>query len=98
MTLRIGTNDLALSWRRLGRNRYKVQAGSTELEGEVLAFQPGTMSVVLDGIARKFRFREVADELFVHSPLGSRVIQRLPRDPRRESGASTGEAHGNSIR
>jgi acetyl/propionyl-CoA carboxylase alpha subunit len=98
MTLRIGTNDLALSWRRLGRNRYKVRSGKTELEGEVLAFGPGTMSVVLEGIARRFRFREVADLVYVHSPLGSRVIQRLPRDPRRESGALTGEAHGNHTR
>jgi acetyl/propionyl-CoA carboxylase alpha subunit len=88
MTLRIGTRDLALCWRRLGPNHYKIQSANTELDAEVLAlgdFRPGTLSLVLDGILRKFRFREVADELFVHSPLGSRVIQRLSRYPRREA-------------
>jgi acetyl/propionyl-CoA carboxylase alpha subunit len=85
MTFRIGTRELALSWRRLGPNRYKIQSANTELDGEVLALRPGTLSVVLDGILRKFRFREVADELFVHSPLGSRVMQRLSRYPRREA-------------
>jgi hypothetical protein len=85
MTFRMGTRELALSWRRLGPNRYKIQSANTELDGEVLALRPGTLSVVLDGILRKFRFREVADELFVHSPLGSRVMQRLSRSPRREA-------------
>jgi hypothetical protein len=85
LTFRIGSRELALSWRRLGPNRYKIQAANTELDGEVLALRPGTLSVVLDGILRKFRFREAADQLFVHSPLGSRVLQRLSRDPRREA-------------
>jgi acetyl/propionyl-CoA carboxylase alpha subunit len=85
MALRIGSRDLTMSWRRLGRNRYKFQSAQTELDGELLAFRPGALSVVLDGILRKFRFREVADELFVHSPLGSRVMQRLSRYPRREA-------------
>jgi hypothetical protein len=77
MTLRLGARDLALSWRRVSRNQYRIYSGQTELDGEVLALRPGTMSVVLDGVLRVFRFREVGEEVYVHSSLGSRVILRL---------------------
>jgi acetyl/propionyl-CoA carboxylase alpha subunit len=86
--LRIGTRDLAMSWRRVGRNQYRIHSGKTELDGEVLALRPGTMSVALDGILREFRFREVAEEVYVHSSLGSRVIQRLSRYSRPETAPS----------
>jgi acetyl/propionyl-CoA carboxylase alpha subunit len=88
MALRIGTRDLAMSWRRVGGNRHRIHSGKTELDGEVLALRPGTMSVVLDGILREFRFREVAEEVYVHSSLGSRVIQRLSRYSRPETAPS----------
>jgi propionyl-CoA carboxylase alpha chain len=80
--LRVGKREVAVSWRRLGRDRFAVRSGGTELAAEVLAFRPGSIAVALDGVFRRFRFREVAEEIFVHSPLGSRVIRRLPRDPR----------------
>jgi propionyl-CoA carboxylase alpha chain len=85
MTLRIGARDLAVSWRGVGRNQYRIHSGKTELEGEVLALRPGTMSVVLDGILREFRFREVAEVVYIHSPLGSRVIHRLSPYPHPET-------------
>ena len=88
MTLRVGTRELAINWRRVGRNRYRISSGKTELDGEMLALRPGTMSVVLDGILREFRFREVAEEIYVHSPLGFRGIQRLSRYPRPETAPS----------
>jgi propionyl-CoA carboxylase alpha chain len=88
VTLRVGTRDLAINWRRVGRNRYRIQSGKTELDGDVLALRPGTMSVVLDGILREFRFREVAEEIYVHSPLGSRVIRSVSRYHRPEAAPS----------
>jgi propionyl-CoA carboxylase alpha chain len=85
MALRVGTRDLVMSWRSIGRNRYRIHSGKTELDGEVLALRPGSMSVVLDGILREFRFREIAEEAYVHSALGSRVIQRVSRYSRPET-------------
>jgi propionyl-CoA carboxylase alpha chain len=79
MTLRIGTKELTISWRHLGRNRYLFHSGESELDGELLALRDGTLAVVLGGIRRDFRFREVADDFFVHSPLGSQVIQLLEK-------------------
>jgi propionyl-CoA carboxylase alpha chain len=89
MTLRIGSRDLAISWRRVGQNRYRIHSGKTDLDGEVLALRPGTMSVVLDGILREFRFREVGEVVYVHSSLGSQVIQRLSRYSRSETVPAT---------
>jgi propionyl-CoA carboxylase alpha chain len=88
MTLRMGTTELAVSWRRLSQTRYLLRSGGAELDGEVLEFQPGAMSVVISGIRREFQFREIPDTVFVHSSLGSRVIHRLPRYPRPEKSAA----------
>jgi propionyl-CoA carboxylase alpha chain len=87
MTLRMGPTDVAMSWRRLGQNRYVMYSGATEVAAEVLALGPGTMSLALDGVLREFRFREVANEVFVHSPLGSQVIKQLTRYSNTETSA-----------
>jgi acetyl/propionyl-CoA carboxylase alpha subunit len=85
LTLRIGMRDLAMSWQRVDQNQYRIHLGHTELRGEVLALRPGTLSIVLDGILREFRFREVGEAVYVHSSLGSRAIQRLSRYLRTET-------------
>jgi hypothetical protein len=59
----------------------------------VLAIDSGSISIVFDGILRKFRFREVGDELAIHSCLGSRVVYRLPRYARpKESSPAKSQA------
>jgi propionyl-CoA carboxylase alpha chain len=88
LTLRIGLKDFVMSWRRVDRNQYRIHLGHVELRGEVLKRRPGTMSIVLDGILREFRFREVGEEVYVHSCLGSRVVQLLSRYLRPETAPS----------
>jgi propionyl-CoA carboxylase alpha chain len=89
-TLRIGTTDLTMSWRCLGRNRYALKAGTRAIDVEVVALRPGGMSVILDGILREFQFREVGEELFVRAPIGSRVIRQLSRYPEPAKAPSAG--------
>jgi acetyl/propionyl-CoA carboxylase alpha subunit len=80
-TLRIGTRDLTIDWRRVGENRYALKAGTRAVDAEVVALRPGAMSLILDGILREFQFREIDQEFFVRAPMGARVIQQPPRYP-----------------
>ena len=80
MTLRIDSTDVAISWRCAGQNRYVFQSGGTELHGELLSIEPGAMSATIGGILRRFQFREVGNEFFMHTSLGSRAVRRLPRE------------------
>jgi acetyl/propionyl-CoA carboxylase alpha subunit len=77
--LQVGTMELSVSWRCSSENRYLLRFGDTSIDAHVIAFRPEHLSVVLDGIMREFQFREVNDEVFAHSILGSRVIRRVPR-------------------
>jgi acetyl/propionyl-CoA carboxylase alpha subunit len=89
-TLRIGTTDFTIGWRCLGRNRYALNAGTKAIDAEVVALGPGTMSVVVDGILQEFQFREVAQEFFVRTPMGSRAIRQLSRWPDPTKGTPVG--------
>jgi acetyl/propionyl-CoA carboxylase alpha subunit len=79
MALRIGARNWTVYWRRVSQNRYHVRSEESELDAEVVSLQPQTMFLVLDGILREFRFREVAEVVYVYSALGSRVIHCLSR-------------------
>jgi propionyl-CoA carboxylase alpha chain len=82
--LRVGTTDLAISWRGLQASHYVFRSGETELDGELLSIESGAISATIGGVLRKFQFREVGDEFYMHTSLGSRVVRRLPREHRQE--------------
>jgi acetyl/propionyl-CoA carboxylase alpha subunit len=79
ITLRVGNADLAISWRQTAPKRYVFHSGERQLDAEIVSFHAGKLSAVIGGIRRTFHFKEEGEEFHVHSSLGARTFQRLPR-------------------
>ncbi len=84
--LRVGDQEKAVCWKRLGQNRYQVD--SEELE--IISVDAGKISLSSNGIARVYEIAEAGDQMFIHSASGDTTIHRLPRHPR-PAGASQHE-------
>ena len=94
MKLKVGGEEIEVSWKRAGSGRCLVCSGGRKLDVEILSCGPGVLRAAMDGIQRSFEFRRCGDEFFVHSTAGSRVIRRLPRFP--APGASAGRSSASS--
>jgi propionyl-CoA carboxylase alpha chain len=86
MKLRVGGEDISVSWRSLGENRYQVD--SRELK--TVAVEPGQIAIEMDGVVHSYQIAQAGGHIFVHSSTGDTTIQRLPRHPR-PAGASQHE-------
>jgi propionyl-CoA carboxylase alpha chain len=78
MKLRVGGEDISLSWRSLGNNLYKVDSR----EFKTVAVEPGQIAIEMDGVVESYEIAQAGDHIFVQSPSGDTAIQRLPRHPR----------------
>ena len=90
--LRIGGREAVVSWRHIEANIYRVNIFDSSIEALVLSCDPVEIRLSLDGILRAFRIIEVGDRFYLHSSLGSRVIERLPRHPVRQTSLGHGSA------
>ena len=93
ISLRAGATAFLVSRRLIGDNRYAVRAQGHQADAEILSFQPGSISVAIDGISRIFTLKELGEEFFVQTSLGSRAVRRLPRYPVPETAAEREAAH-----
>jgi 3-methylcrotonyl-CoA carboxylase alpha subunit len=82
---RIGGDEIVVSWSRTGDGVYRARVFDSTVTAQVLSStSEGLSSVIrieIDGAHREFKIVEAGDELYVHSSLGSRVINRPPRHP-----------------
>jgi propionyl-CoA carboxylase alpha chain len=94
--LRVGGDEYAASWRRLGGGRLAVTCGGRQVEARVLAREPGAFRLALDGLQRAYRVTAVNDEagetIYVHSAAFSRAVARVARYPERRAAAEAGAA------
>ncbi len=91
--LRTGDDEVEVSWRQVGGDRFAVKVFDSSVEAQVLCCEPGGIRIALDGIQRTFKIIEASDDFYVHSSLGSLVVKRLPRHPIRESAPEGGSAN-----
>ena len=75
--LRAGGRDLAVSW-----NKDLVTVAHTSLSVSVLVRTENQITLTTDGITRTYEIKQAGDQIFVHSPVASLALTRLPRHPR----------------
>ncbi len=90
---RIGAEDIEVSWRRIAEGNYEIKVFDSSIKAQVLSCEPENIRLSFDGVQRSFRIVEAADQFYLHSTLGSRVIRRLPRHPIRQSASEEGSAN-----
>ncbi|MCI0661564.1 MAG: ATP-grasp domain-containing protein [Acidobacteria bacterium] len=91
--LRISGMEADVSWRQIEANTYRVKIFDSSIEALVVSCDSGKIRLTLDGIQRTFRITEVGDRFYLHSSLGSRVVERLSRHPIRQVSSEHGTAH-----
>jgi propionyl-CoA carboxylase alpha chain len=101
--LQIGSDEVEVSWRpfNAGANagadagRLLARVSDSIVTTQMLSStSDGSIRIDIDGVQRVFRIAEAGDEIYVNSPLGSRVIKRPPRHPAPQ--AATEQASANS--
>jgi 3-methylcrotonyl-CoA carboxylase alpha subunit len=91
--LSLGGVESLVSWRHIEANNYRVNIFDSSIDALVICCNRCEIRLSLDGILRAFRITEVGDRFYLHSSLGSRVIERLPRHPIRQASLDHGSAH-----
>jgi 3-methylcrotonyl-CoA carboxylase alpha subunit/geranyl-CoA carboxylase alpha subunit len=91
--LRLGGDLLDVSHRFIREGEYKVSCGERQAQVQVVSFVPDCIRLSIDGVQTSFLVNEAGEELFVHSPSGSRTLTRSPRYPRRHSASEHEAAH-----
>lgn len=89
--LKVGEKETEVAWEFVG-GTFEVTAMGASSTAEILTCERGVLRLAIDGVQREFRITEVGDTLYVHSSLGSRVINRLTRHPIPQSSDSSGAA------
>ena len=89
--LMVGKQETEVSWQFTG-GKFEMTALSASSTAEVLACEPGSIRLAIDGVQREFRFTEVGDVLYVLSSLGSRAVVRRARHPLPKSATEQGTA------
>ncbi|HWP45477.1 MAG TPA: acetyl-CoA carboxylase biotin carboxylase subunit, partial [Blastocatellia bacterium] len=79
--LQVGGDIMEVSWQVRGEETYLVYCGDWKAEVRVIAFEPGSIRLAIDGVQRLFTITEAEELFFVHSSPGSRVVRRMPRYP-----------------
>jgi 3-methylcrotonyl-CoA carboxylase alpha subunit len=94
---RIGDDDVEVSWSRTGAGVYRARVFDSTVAAQVLSSTPdgafGVIRIEIDGVQRAFKITEAGDELYVHSSLGSRVINRPHRHPMRHAASEQASAN-----
>jgi acetyl-CoA carboxylase biotin carboxylase subunit len=90
--LQIGERQMDISWQHIAGDKFEVHATGASVTVEVLACETGRLRLLVNDVQREFRITEVRDRLYVHSPLGSCVVVRLPRHPLPQSATESGAA------
>jgi acetyl-CoA carboxylase biotin carboxylase subunit len=90
--LKIGGREVVVSWRNVVNEIYEVNIFDFSIEVQVISSELGNIRLSLDGIQRSFRIVEKGDQISVHSWLGSRLVERLPRHPIRDAVSDQGTA------
>ncbi|HEU0175523.1 MAG TPA: acetyl-CoA carboxylase biotin carboxylase subunit [Blastocatellia bacterium] len=91
--LQIGSDEVEVSWSQTGAGAYRARVFDSTVTAQVLSSTPDIIRIEIDGVQRAFRIAEAADELYVHSSLGSRVIKRPPRHPAGQSASEQASAN-----
>jgi acetyl-CoA carboxylase biotin carboxylase subunit len=78
---RIGADEIVVSWSQIGEDAYRARVFDSTVTAQVLSCVPDIIRIEIDGVQRAFKIAEAGDELYIHSSLGSRVINRPPRHP-----------------
>ncbi len=91
--LKIEGREVAISWRNVVNEIYEVKIFDSSIEAQVISSEPGNIRLSLDGIQRSFRIVEEGDRIYVHSWLGSRLVEMLPRHPIRHAVLDQGTAN-----
>jgi 3-methylcrotonyl-CoA carboxylase alpha subunit len=90
--LQIGEHRMDISWQHIAGDKFEICATGASVTAEVLACKNGQIRLMMNEVQREFRITEVRDRLYVHSPLGSRVVMRLPRHTLPQSAIELGAA------
>ncbi|MBO0800554.1 MAG: ATP-grasp domain-containing protein, partial [Blastocatellia bacterium] len=88
----IDGREVEVSWRQVAREKFRVEVLGSPIDAQVLSCTMDGIRLSLAGIQRTFTIISVDDRFYLHSTLGSRVIERIPRYPRPvsdEGGASS---------
>jgi len=91
--LRISGMEADVSWRHIEANIYRIKIFDSSFEALVVSCYAGEIRLTLDGIQRVFRITEVGNRFYLHSSLGSQVVEHLPRHPIRQVNLEHGTAH-----
>jgi acetyl/propionyl-CoA carboxylase alpha subunit len=91
--LKTDGQEAVVSWRHLEGNSYRVKIFDSSIDALVLSCDSMEIRLSLDGIQRVFRITEMEDRYYLFSSLGSRVVERLPRHPIRQTSLEHGSAH-----
>jgi acetyl-CoA carboxylase biotin carboxylase subunit len=80
--LQIGSDDVEVSWSRIGPGVYSARVFDSTVTAQVLSStSDGDIRIEIDGLQRAFKITDAGDALYVHSSLGSRAIKLAPRHP-----------------
>jgi acetyl-CoA carboxylase biotin carboxylase subunit len=95
----IGSDEVEISWRPSDAGGYLARVFDSTVTTQMLSStsdgtSDGSIRIEIDGVQRAFRIAEAGDEIYVDSPLGSRVIKLPPRHPAPQ--AATEQVSANS--
>jgi len=97
VSFRIGGDEIVVSWSQIGAGAYRARVFDSTVTAQVLSSTSeglsGVIRIEIDGVQRAFRVVEAGDEIYVHSSLGSRVIQRPSRYPASQSASEQASAN-----
>jgi acetyl-CoA carboxylase biotin carboxylase subunit len=79
--LRIDEREVEISWHHVVNDSYVVEVWGSYIDAQVISYDSNAIRLSLEGIQRTFEIVSVNDRYYVHSSLGSQVIERLPRHP-----------------
>src|SRR5499426_2846690 len=89
----IGGDEIGVSWSQTGAGAYRARVFDSTVTAQVLSSAPDVIRIEIDGVQRAFRIAEAGDELYVHSSLGSLVINRPYRHPMRHAASEQASAN-----
>ncbi len=81
--LNVNGHDHTMTWRRISPGRYRVNGG----EVEMVSVAADAITLLIDGIQRRYEIKRAGDATYVWSQQGSSVIRKLTRYPRKPGAA-----------
>jgi len=76
--LRVHGDNLDVSWKRVGPQRYDIAGTSIQVRDTA----PDAITLDVGGVGRKFHIAQAGDQIFVSDMEATTAIQRLPRYPK----------------